>query len=41
MAAISRSAQQLQLRRLLRGCEIVALAVADVHEVGALAGASG
>ncbi len=41
VAQVSRSAQQVQLRRFLRGCEVVPLAVTDAHEVGALAGASG
>ena len=41
VAQVSRSAQQVQLRRFLRGCEVVPLATTDAHEVGALAGASG
>lgn len=41
VAQVSRSAQQVQLRRFLRGCEVVPLGAADAHEVGAVAGASG
>ncbi|MBW3615775.1 MAG: PIN domain nuclease, partial [Actinobacteria bacterium] len=41
VAQVSRSAQQVQLRRLLRGCDVVPLAATDAHDVGALAGASG
>lgn len=41
VAQVSRSPQQVQLRRFLRGCEIVSMAAVDAHEVGALAGASG
>ncbi len=40
VAQVSRSAQQVQLRRFLRGCEVVPLGAADAHEVGAVAGAS-
>src|SRR5437773_4376388 len=35
---VSRSPRQAQLRRFLRGCEIVPFSDADAHEVGALAG---
>src|SRR5204862_1165182 len=38
VAQVSRSARQAQLRRFLRGCEVVPFTDADVHEVGALAG---
>ena len=40
VAQTSRSAQQAQLRRLLRGCEIVAFAPEEAHRVGSLLGAS-
>jgi hypothetical protein len=36
VAQVSRSAKQVQLRRLLAGCEIVALGDAAAHRVGAL-----
>ncbi len=36
VAQASRSPRQVQLRRLLKGCNIVALAPADAHAVGAL-----
>jgi hypothetical protein len=38
VAQVSRSARQVQLRRFLRGCEIVAFAPDQSHEVGALPG---
>lgn len=38
VAQASRSPRQAQLRRFLRGCEIVAFSDRDSHEVGALAG---
>jgi predicted nucleic acid-binding protein len=38
VAQASRSARQAQLRRFLRGCEVVSFAAADAHEVGALVG---
>lgn len=41
VAQVSRSAQQVQLRRFLRGCDVVPLLATDAHEVGALVGASG
>ncbi|MGI8809098.1 MAG: twitching motility protein PilT [Acidimicrobiales bacterium] len=41
VAQVSRSPQQAQFRRFLRGCEVVPLAAAEAHEVGAVAGASG
>ena len=40
VAQVSRSAQQVQLRRLLRGCEVVPFLAEVAHEVGALAGRS-
>ncbi|HET7486616.1 MAG TPA: hypothetical protein VFJ85_01710 [Acidimicrobiales bacterium] len=40
VAQASRSRRQVQLRRFLRGCDVVALSKADAHEVGALTGAS-
>jgi len=38
VAQVSRSPQQVQLRRMLRGCDIVGFAPDDSHEVGALVG---
>ena len=38
ISQVSRSSRQVQLRRLLRGCEIVAFAPEEVHEVGELLG---
>ena len=38
VAQVSRSGRQAQLRRFLRGCEIVPLAATEAHEIGALAG---
>ena len=38
---VSRSPNQVQLRRLLRGCEIVPFAEADAHRAGALLGKAG
>ncbi len=40
VAQVSRSPQQVQLRRLLRGCEVVALDEAGAHRAGALLGRS-
>lgn len=40
VAQVSRSARQAQLRRFLRGCDVVAFAEADAHEVGAIAARS-
>jgi len=37
VAQVSRSGQQVQLRRLLRGCEVVPFTSGIAHEVGALA----
>jgi hypothetical protein len=36
VAQVSRSPRQVQLRRMLRGCDIVDFARDDSHEVGAL-----
>ncbi len=41
VSQVSRSSRQVQLRRLLRGCEIVAFAPEEVHEVGELLGRAG
>ena len=41
VAQVSRSGQQAQLRRFLRGCDIVAFTPAEAHAVGALLGAAG
>lgn len=41
VAQVSRSSRQVQLRRLLRGCEVVAFALEQAHEVGALLGRAG
>lgn len=38
VAQVSRSAKQAQLRRLLRGCEVVALDEDAAHRAGALLG---
>jgi predicted nucleic acid-binding protein len=38
VAQVSRSPRQVQLRRMLRGCDIVGLGPDDSHEVGALVG---
>lgn len=38
VAQASRSAQQAQLRRFLRGCDVVPFSNHEAHEVGALAG---
>jgi hypothetical protein len=40
VAQVSRSPRQVQLRRLLRGCDIVVLNEATAHDAGALLGAS-
>lgn len=40
VAQVSRSPRQAQLHRFLRGCEVVALAPDDAHDVGALLAAS-
>jgi hypothetical protein len=41
VAQVSRSDRQAQLRRFLRGCEVVPFAPAYAHAVGALLGATG
>jgi predicted nucleic acid-binding protein len=41
VAQVSRSPQQAQLRRLLRGCEVVVLNEADAHAAGELLGRVG
>jgi hypothetical protein len=41
VAQVSRSPKQVQLRRLLRGCEVVALDEAGAHRAGELMGAAG
>jgi hypothetical protein len=41
VAQVSRSPRQVQLRRLLRGCEVVPLDEPGAHRVGALLGKSG
>ena len=38
VAQVSRSPRQVQLRRLLRGCEIVGFPAEQAHDVGALLG---
>ena len=38
VAQVSRSAKQAQLRRFLRGCEVVSLDETGAHRVGALLG---
>jgi predicted nucleic acid-binding protein len=40
VAQVSRSAAQVQLRRLLRGCEVVALTGEAAHAAGSLLGRS-
>lgn len=41
VAQVSRSPRQVQLRRLLRGCDIVGFAPEEAHEVGELSGRAG
>jgi len=41
VAQVSRSPRQVQLRRLLRGCDVVALDESRAHAVGRLLGRSG
>jgi len=41
VAQVSRSPRQVQLRRLLRGCDIVSFASDQAHEVGSLLGRAG
>lgn len=38
VAQVSRSSKQAQLRRFLRGCQLVPFGVEEAHDVGALAG---
>lgn len=40
IAQVSRSPRQVQLRRFLRGCEVMAFAAAEAHDVGALLAAA-
>jgi predicted nucleic acid-binding protein len=41
VAQVSRSGRQAQLRRVLRGCDIVPFGDEEAHDMGALAGRSG
>jgi len=41
VAQVSRAPSQANLRRLLRGCEVVAFDEADAHQAGSLLAASG
>jgi predicted nucleic acid-binding protein len=41
VAQVSRSGRQAQLRRFLRGCDIVPFTSEEAHDIGALAGKSG
>jgi hypothetical protein len=41
VAQVSRSSRQVQLRRLLRGCEVIALDEAGAHQAGVLLGKTG
>lgn len=41
VAQVSRSPRQAQLRRFLRGCDVVAFAPEEAHDVGALLGKAG
>ncbi len=41
VAQVSRSRRQVQLRRFLRGCQVVPFSPEAAHDVGALAGAAG
>lgn len=40
VAQVSRSPRQVQLRRFLRGCQILPFSAESAHDVGALAGAA-
>ena len=40
VAQVSRAPEQVQLRRMLRGCEVVPFTEADAHQAGALLGKS-
>lgn len=41
VAQASRSPKQVQLRRFLRGCEVVAFAADEAHQVGSLLASAG
>lgn len=41
VAQVSRSGRQAQLRRFLRGCEVVPFSSDEAHDIGALAGRVG
>jgi hypothetical protein len=41
VAQVSRSPRQVQLRRFLRGCEVVAFSREEAHRVGSLLGNAG
>ncbi|MGH9033527.1 MAG: twitching motility protein PilT [Acidimicrobiia bacterium] len=41
VAQVSRSARQVQLRRFLRGCEVMPFGAEDAHDVGLLVGKAG
>lgn len=41
VAQVSRSPRQVQLRRFLRGCQVVPFSPETAHDVGALVGAAG
>ena len=41
VAQVSRSGRQAQLRRFLRGCELLPFTAEEAHEIGRLAGQSG
>ncbi|MEA2535115.1 MAG: hypothetical protein QOJ93_2926 [Actinomycetota bacterium] len=41
VAQVSRSVRQVQLRRFLRGCDVVAFTADQAHDVGALLRATG
>jgi predicted nucleic acid-binding protein len=41
VAQVSRSGRQAQLRRFLRGCDLVPFLEDDAHDIGALAGRAG
>jgi predicted nucleic acid-binding protein len=41
LAQVSRSGRQAQLRRFLRGCDIVPFGEDQAHDIGALAGRAG
>lgn len=41
VAQVSRSGRQAQLRRFLRGCDLVPFVEGEAHDIGTLAGRSG